>query len=155
MSSNFKHKDIEWRLNRLLPEETMLAYLAGIIDGEGSIGIERLKPTKNRKKDYYVCRLTVINTNEDIMQLLRRYLKGNYDKRKLIPGRKPCFRWHVFGNELQWALAILEPYIVIKSKQLDVVMNYRDTVGKTGWKVSDDILEKRHKLWLECKELNK
>lgn len=154
MTFNYIDKDINWRLLNL-PEETMIAYLAGIIDGEGSIGIEHLKPTYNRTKDYYVCRLTVINTNEDIMKLLVQYFKGNYDKRKDIPGRKPCFRWHVFGDNLQWALAQLEPYILIKSKQLNVVMKYRDTVGKTGWNVSDEVLQERRNLWLECKELNK
>lgn len=152
--NNYKNNDLQWRI-QMNGEQIMLAYLAGIIDGEGSIGIERLSPTKGRKKYYYVCRLTVINTNEDIMKLLVYFFKGTYDKRKKIEGRKECFRWHVFGNDLSYALNKLEPYILLKHKQLNIVLQYRDTVGKTGWNVSDEILEVRHKLWLACKELNK
>lgn len=136
-------------------DDLILAYLGGIVDGEGSIGIEHLSPTKSRKKDYYTCRLTVINTNEDIMKLLVHFFKGTYDTRKMIEGRKKCYRWHVFGEDLQRALSKLEPYILIKSDQLDLVMLYRDTVGKTGWNVTDEVLAERRRLWLACKELNK
>ncbi len=130
------------------------AYFAGIIDGEGSIGIEHLSPTKSRKKDYYVCRLTVINTDENLMRLLVAHYEGSYDMRKLIEGRKPCFRWHVFGKNLKNALDKLYPYLFIKKPQAKLVLEYIETIGITGWKVSDEILAKRKELWLKCKELN-
>ncbi len=133
---------------------TILSYFAGIIDGEGSIGIEHLKPRGKRMKDYYTCRLTVINTNEDIMKLLVHHFKGTYDTRKKIGGRKTCFRWHVFGKDLEDALKRLEPHIFIKKQQLEIVLKYRETVGKTGWNVSDEVLSQRKELWLACKKLN-
>lgn len=131
-----------------------LSYFAGIIDGEGCIGIEHLSPTKSRLKDYYVCRLTVINTNEDLMKLLKHFFKGNYDRRKQIEGHKPCFRWHVFGKDLEDALKQLAHHLFIKKQQALTVLKYRETVGKTGWNVSDEVLEQRKQLWLKCKELN-
>ncbi len=139
----------------IIDEIKILAYLAGIVDGEGSIGIEHLSPTKGRKKDYYVCRLTVVNTAEEIMQLLKFFLGGTYQARKLIPGRKKCFRWHIFGEGLERALLRLEPYLILKQHQCRVVLTYRKTVGKTGWNVTDEVLAKRKELWLFCKELNK
>lgn len=131
-----------------------LSYFAGIIDGEGCIGIEHLSPTKNRKKDYYTCRLTVINTDENLMKLLKHFFKGNYDQRKRIDGHKICYRWHVFGKDLEYALKQLEPHLFIKKQQARTVLEYRQTVGKTGWNVSDEILEKRKQLWNTCKLLN-
>lgn len=131
-----------------------LSYFAGIIDGEGCIGIEHLSPTKTRSKDYYACRLTVVNTNEDLMKLLVHYFKGNYDQRKKIEGRKKCFRWHVFGKDLEDALIQLEPHLFIKKPQAHLLLQYRETVGKTGWNISDDILQQRKELWLKCKQLN-
>jgi len=130
------------------------SYLAGIIDGEGSIGIEHLSPCKNRKKDYYACRLTVINTSKELMDLLKYHFKGQYDQRKLIPGHKPCYRWHVFGQDLEYALQELLPYLFIKREQALLVLRYRETVGKTGWNVSDEVLAQRKELWLSCKQLN-
>ena len=54
-----------------------LIYLAGIIDGEGSIGIEHLSPCKNRKKSYYVCRLCVINTDEKLIIWIKDNFGGS------------------------------------------------------------------------------
>lgn len=109
----------------------VISYLAGIIDGEGSIGIEHLSPdNKSRKKDYYNCRLTVINTDEPLMKLLKTYFGGSYDQRKKIDGRKICYRWHVFGKRLETAINELIPHLRIKKPQALIVMQYRKTVGK-------------------------
>jgi len=141
---------------RLLSVKEDWIYLAGIIDGEGSIGIEHLAPdNKSRKKDYYVCRLTVVNTSFELMNELKCVFGGQFDKRKDIEGRKKCYRWHIFGKDLEETLRIIKPYLLIKRKQADVVLEYRKTVGKTGWNVSDEVLQKRKELWLRCKELNR
>ena len=132
-----------------------LSYFAGIIDGEGSIGLEHLSPTNGRKKSYYVARLVVVNTNEDLMKILLHFFKGAYSQRKLVPGRKKCFVWRILGKNLDNALEQLIPHLFIKKPQALLVQQYRSTVGKTGWNVSDDMLEQRKQLWLKCKELNK
>ena len=133
----------------------ILNYFAGILDGEGSIGIEHLSPCKNRKKDYYVCRLTIINTSKILMDWLKENFKGTVDTRKQIEGRKTCYRWHVFGSDLEEILTAVIPFLKIKDQQAQVVLQYRQTVGKTGWNVSDETLELRKSYWIECKKLNK
>lgn len=131
------------------------AYLAGIIDGEGCIGIEHLRANnKSRKKDYYLCRLTVINTDEELMKKLIFYFKGSYSMRKKIEGRKPCFAWRVFGDNQKMALQELYPYLYIKKPQAKLVLEYIDTIGKTGWHVTNEVLQKRKELWEQCKLLN-
>lgn len=131
-----------------------LAYLAGIIDGEGSIGLEHLSPTKSRKKSYYVCRLTVINTSKKLMERLVNTFNGSYNTRKKIEGRKLCYRWHVFGDDLEKALNLLFPYLDLKKPQAELVLEYRKTVHSTGYLINDQILEFRKSLWLKCKHLN-
>lgn len=133
--------------------ETII-YLAGIVDGEGCIGLEHLSPTKGRKKDYYVCRLTVINTSIKLMELLVATLRGQFDTRKKIEGRKTCYRWHVFGTDLEVAMNSLLPYLLIKKEQAKLVLEYRETVANNGWLISDAVLAHRKALWLKCKELN-
>jgi hypothetical protein len=131
-----------------------LAYMAAIIDGEGSIGIEHLKPTKGRKKDYYVCRLTVINTSFVLMRWLKETFGGTFNTYKVIIGKKTFYRWHIFGKGLDEVLTAIQPFLLIKRIQASVVLEYRTTVGKTGWNVSDEVLEHRRKLWIQCKEWN-
>lgn len=132
-----------------------LAYLAGIIDGEGSIGFEHLAPRAKRPKSYYVCRLTVINTNKDIIDRLKQTFKGTSDIRKPIKNRKVCYRWYVLGNDLEIAIKSLLPYLCIKRKQAELVLEYRQTVRANGWLITDEVAEARKQLWLKCKELNK
>jgi hypothetical protein len=132
-----------------------LCYFAGIIDGEGSIGIEHLKPTKGRKKDYYTCRLTVINTSFTLMRWIKENFGGTFDTRKAILGRKVVYRWHIFGKNMDAILQAIFPFLIIKKIQAHIVLKYRNTVGKTGWNVSDEVLAIRKKLWQECKDWNK
>ena len=142
-------------------DDLLLAYLAGIIDGEGCIGIECMAPHQKkdgtwiRKHNYYTPRLTVINTSQEIMTLLSHFFIGGiFDKRKEIPGRKICYRWHIFGENLEYAIKCLLPYLIIKKEQAELAIKFRETVGKTGWYVSEETLAIRHNLYQQCKKLN-
>ena len=143
------------------PTQVMLAYLAGIIDGEGCIGIECMGPCQRkngtwaRKHNYYTPRLTVVNTNKFIMFTLMRCLGGTFDIRKTIAGRKTCYRWHVFGKKLEESIKSILPYLQIKHEQARLVLEFRETVGKTGWHVAEGTLQKRHQLYIQCRDLNK
>jgi len=135
--------------------EKQLSYLAGILDGEGSIGIEHLSPYKSRKKDYYVCRLTVVNTSLKLMNWLKDTFGGQFDMRKLVTGRKPCYRWHIFGDSLENIIIAVEPYLMLKRQQAQIILQYRQTINHSNRLISDEILAARKHLWLACKDLNK
>lgn len=149
-----KYSDIKLNISDV-EKIAKLSYFAGIIDGEGSIGLEHLSPTKGRIKSYYVARMVVVNTNENLMKLLLNFFGGAYSTRPLIQNRKKCFIWRVLGKNLDNALKLLTPHLFIKKPQALLLQEYRATVGKTGWNVSDELLETRKQLWLKCKELNK
>lgn len=140
--------------------EQSIIYLAGIIDGEGCIGIECMAPCKKkdgtwiRKHNYYTPRLTVINTSKKVIDLLMKTFGGTYSTRKTIQGRKTCFAWRIFGEALINVLRAVIPYLQIKYDQAQLVLEFRKTVGKTGWHVSEEILEQRHSFYLQCKILN-
>ena len=44
-------------------EETVKAYMAGIVDGEGSISISRQSNSKS-----YICQLAIVNTNRELIE---------------------------------------------------------------------------------------
>lgn len=141
--------------------EVMKSYIAGIIDGEGCIGIECMAPLQKkdgtwiRKHNYYTPRLTIVNTSYKLMELLVKEIGGKYDTRKKIEGRKTCYRWYIFGKDLENTIQEIIPYLFIKKEQAEIVLKFRQTVGKTGWHVSDEIMTMRHDLYLQCTNLNK
>jgi hypothetical protein len=136
--------------------DTQLAYLAGIIDGEGTIGIERQSPHETcRKKTYYTHRLLIVNTSNILKQWLQENFPcGKITYRKKIDGRKPCYVWRLFGKDAEDILQAIIPFIKIKRNQAECVLKFRQTKGKTGWTVSDEILKQRESLYQECKIYN-
>jgi hypothetical protein len=132
-----------------------LAYLAGIIDGEGTIGIEKMAPCGSRKKFYYTPRLCIINTSKNLMEWLNQTFPfGHFSPRKKIAGRKECYAWRLFGTNVETIIVAILPFIQIKRRQAECVLRFRKTVGKTGWNVSDETLSQRESLYQECKIYN-
>ncbi len=132
-----------------------LNYFAGILDGEGSIAIEKMSPCKARPYHYFTPRLCIINTNNDLIEWLIKNFGGSRNTRTKIKGRRPCYRWHVFGQDLERILRAVFPYMIVKRQLVILVLEFRDTVGKTGWNVTEEIRNKREQLYLRSRELNK
>lgn len=148
-------------IDKLKPEE--LAYIAGIIDGEGSIIISKLKPRINKgERSYkYQLYLKVTNTDRRLIEYLsektltniindRRYTNKN-------PNSRNTFSIHWPVEITLYLLDKVYPYLVIKKEQVDLAKSFRDTFkdfsGKGG--IPKQILEKREKMYLEMKKIHK
>jgi hypothetical protein len=93
-----------------LPDAIGLAYLAGIVDGEGSIR----SGGYNTKTDWQI---TVSNTDPNLMEWLKtiggRVYVPSMASNQL--GHKQCFTWSVHrSNEVVALLMALLPYLIIK-----------------------------------------
>ena len=85
---------------------TEAAYLAGIIDGEGTIG-------KDFNRNTY--RLTIGNTNKALLNWLYDKLGGRIKAKKVREGRTPMYYW--VCNQMYIVAQILsavEPYLIVK-----------------------------------------
>lgn len=103
-----------------------LAYLAGIVDGEGSFS---LAPTR-KSSHIYVCRLSVGNTNPLIIAWLRRYFGGNVaSEHRQNPKHKPVWRWTASGSELTRITEAVLPFLVGKVEQARIILAYRQTLA--------------------------
>lgn len=134
-----------------------LAYLTGIIDGEGSLCVELQRANgKGRKHDYYCIRLSIVNTNEELMKWLVKYFQGAYYAQTKYDGRKQCYTYRLFGDKLLDVVKACYPYFVIKKPQADLMIQFRETVlGKTCWNIPKEILDFRYQLYLRSRELNR
>lgn len=92
-----------------------LAYLAGILDGEGHVGIHL---EKRQGYHYAVARIAVGMTNEAAVRALARVFGGTAKKRPPgLRGRKPVFLWQVTNKLATKVAKTLLPYLVVKAPQ--------------------------------------
>ncbi len=132
--------------------ETQLAYLAGIIDGEGTfyIGI-----TNNGRK--FHCRIYVVNTNYDIIKWLQDTFGGLIYRRdsKKHPEWKTKYEWVLDKKSIDPICNKLLPYLIIKKKHAEIMIDFRNSFIKGKRPViSEYILAFRKSCYEQIKILN-
>lgn len=111
-------------------QEKDLAYLAGIIDGEGSIDIRSLPPGKHRRNGSYSSIVVICNTNQLILDkvaniMSRCGIPHYVSKTKVVGNRKPSQQIICAGpNRCFRCLWIIEPYLVGKKAQANLTMSF-------------------------------
>jgi len=90
-----------------------LAYIAGILDGEGTVGVYANGATGNS--------LVVIITNscEDLIDYIDACLPGNKYFRY---GKYFDLRWH--GQDAEFVLELLLPYLIVKRDGAEVGIEF-------------------------------
>ena len=133
-----------------------LYYLAGIIDTEGTIKI-------TRQGHYHQIGLVVDNTSEELIN----YLQYNYGGMtsgphiSKIEGNKDIFVWQCNGKGAIKIIKKIEPYLIIKQKQAELVIEaYKDAFehsyrgGGPNNRVPVRIINKREEYYQQMKKLN-
>jgi len=113
-----------------------LAYLAGIIDGEGSIYIGNFSKNPKTGAKYYQTNIEVTNCDINLMNWLTQTFGGRVykysEKQKPKNNRQDYYRWIVTGNCLTHLCKILLPYFIIKKRQCEIMIKMRATYTGTG-----------------------
>jgi hypothetical protein len=102
--------------------DTELAYIAGIIDGEGCIG-GYLSNTG------FVIQLLIANTNKELMDWLSDKLAYNLYTTK-AEKHKRSWRIAVSGSKAIAILSRVRPYMVAKAAAADVALSFPLNPGK-------------------------
>jgi len=111
-----------------LREDIFRAYLAGIIDGEGTIGIRRHK--KNERTGYikYMPYIQLVNTNYVLVKMFSDFMGGtkifkHIGSKNGFKGRKDCYVTKKSGTIA--AIKIIKklyPYLMVKKDLADLVI---------------------------------
>lgn len=115
-------------------DPTDLAYLAGFVDGEGTIGIYSNGWKKNRKNPSrgFRCVFQIVNTNEEIINYIKRFLGTSFitkrdprDKKENLKNNRPRYILTLSSvqNVGEICKAIL-PYLKIKKSRAELVLEY-------------------------------
>jgi hypothetical protein len=105
-----------------------LAYLAGLLDGEGCICFSKQKTPAGAT--VYTCQVSIANTSTRLRDWLSERLCGRIYKKtypvdgtKRVKARRQCYAWTISGNNLcRFFLKAVAPYLVIKRKQAELMM---------------------------------
>lgn len=92
--------------------ELIIAYIAGIVDGEGSIVIER---TKN----HYKARLHISSSSREIVDFCQSSFDCGhvYKYNDHQPNHRLAYQWVVNSKMAQRVLLELLPYLILKKRQ--------------------------------------
>lgn len=138
-----------------MSDKAKYGYLAGIIDGEGHIRIQR-NVIEGRKKDgsdcvSFICSIGVRNTDLRLMRWLIQHFGGVYYPNAPVnnkPHWKRSYNWHLFGkNNLQDLLLAVMPYLQLKKEQATIALEFLRLENHRS-------PEQRYKLWQRIAKLN-
>jgi hypothetical protein len=108
---------------------TELAYVAGLIDGEGTIGFGR-----KAKEDIatYALRLRIGMSDENAIRWLQRTSGfGSVTSRDLAKRRRQThWVWSVFSNQAANVLREALPYLLVKKQQAEIAILFQKTKGQ-------------------------
>lgn len=138
---------------------TQLAYLAGIIDGEGTVHIGR---TGARPRCDYNVRIYVVSTDKILIDWLIGNFGGLSYTRLPKPGStwKTKYEWVIDRKLLDELGVQLLPYLIIKKPQMELALRFRDSFvpiarinGRLG-SLSQEVRDFRLQCCLDMRVLN-
>ena len=136
-------------------KDSQLAYLAGIIDGEGTFYIGK----DNRNEKSFNSRLYVVNTDERLINWLHNNFGGLIYSRSSAknPHWKKKFEWITHKSQILPICEAIYPYLVCKKEQADIMIKFRNTFQEKRCKnnpVPMDIHVNRLALLSDIRKLN-
>ena len=146
-------------------EVKKLAYIAGILDGEGSIMIVRQASKafmEQRAKagcyhpNYTPAIRIGMQDREPLDLIVNTTCIGKVYKEKPYHHKKPMYRWMARNRaDIIEFLTLVMPYLLVKKKQAKLVFKFaRDWIGCNGTRITPEIQAYRENAWMEMRKLN-
>lgn len=131
-----------------------LAYLAGIIDGEGCFGMyysERL--------DRHFMTVDIYNSCTELLIWISENFPGSYREikapsKKIHTNWKPQFIWRSNNNLTLEFLKNVLPFLIVKKKQCELAIKFRETFLQRECPVTQSTKDLRRSIYEEMKLLN-
>jgi hypothetical protein len=145
-------------ISTLTPEER--AYIAGLIDGEGSIYVAAVGPHRN--KTAYPIVVLAMTHREVISWLCQRLASGamqlhNQTNLRRHPHYRPQYRFQLFGKRAKMLCESVLPYLRVKREQARLVTTFpvdariapgvkieRSAINAERYRLRDEINAKNH-----------
>lgn len=143
-----------------------LAYLAGIIDGEGCIHIGYYF-NKSQNRAVYHTLIQISNTEKCLIEWLENTFGGKaalYTKAQTPKNsRQIPYVWKITGDALTHICRLVLPYMISKKNQIEIMIKMRETFhdqhepkkGQQGIQpMSQELIDYRHSLLSQLRDLH-
>ena len=157
---NYYKRSLDYVATQYKPEE--LAYMAGIVDGEGCfyIGLIPKKSGDGYTTAHYRGLLKIDNTDNALIDWLNSTFSGtNSAATRHTSSRKferEVFSWIATGDRLLDLCEQILPYLIIKRKQCEIMIKFRNTyTAKLGSnQLSQETINARQLCFEDIRKLN-
>lgn len=141
-------------------QAVLFAYLAGIIDGEGTIRINKMRPKGKEHWNYqYHLQMSCGMVNKEIIELLQKFFGGGVHQER-VAGYRPMWRWTLTGRLQTYAiLKLIRIYLIAKREHADLAIEFCDRWQNPKrhyhiWIVDPQQISWREEAYLRMRKLN-
>lgn len=140
--------------------EAQAAYIAGILDGEGHVGLASYKDAKLRAGRGYRPRLVIENTSKSLIDYLSETTGIGLVYFRLAPNKKwkDLYIWSVWGSsQTSSLLEQVLSFLVIKQEQSKLLLDFASKCNKSHGNLGmpPELLIYQEQSYDKCKALNK
>lgn len=110
-------------------DTTTLAYLAGFVDGEGSIAINtRTYRSGGELRTGGSLRLSVHQLDPRPIRLLAETFGGSVRRHgyRKMAEKRDLFEWHISSEQAYAAIKAMRPWLIVKDEQADLGMQFQE-----------------------------
>ncbi len=133
-------------------EEWKLGYLAGIIDGEGTINIGRFRPREAGNYSY-IPKVSFVNTYLELILTMQQEFGGLlYTGRPRL--KREFYQLYWSGNKGKELLKLVLNKLIVKRKQAELYLNFPIGEGHTSPDLTNAEIALREVIYFKLKELN-
>jgi len=131
-------------------EEVEKAYLAGIVDGEGTVTL-----MKHHKNETPAPHVSVANNNLYLLKWIKSIVGGNIcRKKKRLPHHKDSYAWNVRQDRALCFLNEIKQYLKIKKQQAELISSTYKKVTNRAGRYTPEMMERKMKLVAKIRVLN-
>lgn len=156
-------------ISKYIPKDytiAQLAYLAGILDGDGAFIIGCYAFNKKTGTPHFHTSIQVTSVDKVLIEWLVDNFGGKlstYTAKQMASNCKRVpFRWTIFSDRVKHLCECILPYLVIKTEQAEIMIEMRNTFEKTRMQkgnkgtqpISKEVLDIRYALFHKLKSLH-
>jgi len=141
-----------------MEDKEKFAYMAGLIDGEGTITFVK-RGSKYPGK--FIIRVIVVGTSKELFDWISKEFGGTTDITKVgerkakIQSTQDMYYWYITTQKAVSLLRECYPFLVIKKRQAELIFEYAQTIQKTTVPLTQELIGKRQGIYQKLRDLHK
>lgn len=145
------------KMEGIMKEEILMSYLAGLMDGDGSFTIGKLKNVS--KSPLYFSLIQFGFQKKYIVDIFLEKFGGSFieiDPKKDKRYKQPFFLWRLRSNEnVKPVLERLIEYLILKKERAKLLLDFCTNFSfKRGYILGEDVIVEREKAYLKMGQMN-